>query len=140
MPRFQRITVVLAALCIATPLAAQGITPRNEQPADSTRVAVPATVELSASPAAVAAPATAVTPAMSLAPTRANAVAGLQLRTEGLAPAPVPEPGKNSGNTALMLVGGAALIVGAVIGGDAGTIIMIGGAGVGLYGLWQYLK
>ena len=139
MPRFQRITVVLAALCIAAPLAAQG-TPRNEPSADSARVVAPASVEVSESPAAVAAPVAAVAPAMSLAPTRANAVAGLQLRTEGLAPAPVPEPGRNSGNTALMIVGGVALIVGAVIGGDAGTIIMIGGAGVGLYGLWQYLK
>ena len=139
MPRFQRITVVLAALCIAAPLAAQG-TPRNEPPADSARVVAPASVEVSESPAAVATPVAAVAPAMSLAPTRANAVAGLQLRTEGLAPAPVPEPGRNSGNTALMIVGGVALIVGAVIGGDAGTIIMIGGAGVGLYGLWQYLK
>lgn len=42
--------------------------------------------------------------------------------------------------TALMIVGGAAFLAGAVIGGDAGTIIMIGGAGVGLYGLYLYLQ
>lgn len=41
---------------------------------------------------------------------------------------------------ALMLVGLATFIAGAVIGGDAGTIIMIGGAGIGLYGLYQYLQ
>lgn len=41
---------------------------------------------------------------------------------------------------ALMIVGGAALITGAIIGGDPGTIIMVGGAIIGLYGLYQYLQ
>ena len=45
--------------------------------------------------------------------------------------------GKNS--VALMIVGGAALIVGAVIGDTAGTIVMLGGAGIGLYGLYLFL-
>jgi hypothetical protein len=38
-----------------------------------------------------------------------------------------------------MIVGGAALIVGAVIGDSAGTIVMLGGAGIGLYGLYLFL-
>lgn len=41
---------------------------------------------------------------------------------------------------ALMIVGAAALITGAIIGDDPGTIIMVGGAVVGLYGLYQYLQ
>ena len=41
---------------------------------------------------------------------------------------------------ALMIVGGAALLVGAVVGGDAGNIFMIGGAVVGLIGLYRYLQ
>ena len=41
---------------------------------------------------------------------------------------------------ALMIVGGAAIILGAVIGGDAGTLFMIGGAVTGLIGLYQYLQ
>jgi len=41
---------------------------------------------------------------------------------------------------ALMIVGGAAIVIGAVIGGDAGTIFMIGGAVAGLIGLYQYLQ
>lgn len=41
---------------------------------------------------------------------------------------------------AMMVVGLAGLVAGAVIGGDPGTIIMIGGAVVGLIGLWQYLQ
>ena len=43
-------------------------------------------------------------------------------------------------NEALMIVGGAAVLVGAVVGGDAGKIFMIGGAIVGLYGLYKYLQ
>jgi hypothetical protein len=42
--------------------------------------------------------------------------------------------------TALMIVGGVAFLAGAIIGGDAGTIIMVGGAAVGLYGLYLYLQ
>jgi hypothetical protein len=45
-----------------------------------------------------------------------------------------------SNSTALMIVGGVAFLAGAVISGDAGTIIMIGGAAVGLYGLYLYLQ
>ena len=41
---------------------------------------------------------------------------------------------------ALMIVGLGALIVGSLIGHDVGTIIMIGGAGIGLWGLYQYLQ
>jgi hypothetical protein len=39
-----------------------------------------------------------------------------------------------------MIVGGAALITGALIGGDVGTIFMVGGAVMGLDGLYQYLQ
>ena len=42
--------------------------------------------------------------------------------------------------TTLMIVGGAAFLVGAIINNDAGTIIMVGGAAVGLYGLYLYLQ
>ena len=43
-------------------------------------------------------------------------------------------------NEALMIVGGAAILVGAIVGGDAGDFFMIGGAIVGLYGLYKYLQ
>lgn len=43
-------------------------------------------------------------------------------------------------NVALMLIGGATLVVGSVVGGDAGTIIMITGGVIGLTGLWRYLQ
>jgi hypothetical protein len=41
---------------------------------------------------------------------------------------------------ALMIVGAVGFVAGAVIGGDAGTIVMLGSAAVGLYGLYQYLQ
>jgi hypothetical protein len=41
---------------------------------------------------------------------------------------------------ALMVVGGAALLTGLIIGDDAGPVIAVGGALVGLYGLYEYLQ
>jgi len=41
---------------------------------------------------------------------------------------------------ALMIVGGAAIVLGAVIGGDIGTLFMIGGTVSLLIGLYQYVK
>ncbi|MCE2900679.1 MAG: hypothetical protein ACK6DP_07890 [Gemmatimonas sp.] len=65
----------------------------------------------------------------------------LRARASETAPAPAPVPRSDTRqNRALMIVGAAALITGAVIGGDAGTIVMLGGAGIGLYGLYQFVK
>ncbi|HMI58685.1 MAG TPA: hypothetical protein VK511_11580, partial [Gemmatimonadaceae bacterium] len=47
-------------------------------------------------------------------------------------------PSRGSG-VGLMIFGGAALITGLIIGDDAGTVIAVGGALVGLYGLYVYL-
>ena len=52
--------------------------------------------------------------------------------------APIPAEGARSG--ALMFIGGAGLLVGALIGGSAGTVIMVAGGGIGLIGLWNYLN
>jgi hypothetical protein len=41
---------------------------------------------------------------------------------------------------AMMVVGGTALLVGAIIGDTPGTIFMIGGAVIGLIGLYEYLQ
>ena len=40
----------------------------------------------------------------------------------------------------LMIIGGATFLAGAIIGDDAGTVMMVAGAGVGLYGLYLYLQ
>lgn len=43
-------------------------------------------------------------------------------------------------DVALMAVGVGAMIAGALIGHTAGTIIIIGGAGMALFGLYHYLE
>ena len=43
-------------------------------------------------------------------------------------------------DVALMAVGVGAMVAGALIGGTAGTIIIIGGAAMGLFGLYHYLE
>lgn len=55
--------------------------------------------------------------------------------------APLPQQTQSLGTAkAQMAVGGAAIVVGALIGGDGGNVLMFGGAIIGLYGLWNYLK
>ena len=47
---------------------------------------------------------------------------------------------QSSESGAMMIVGGAGLLVGAIVGGKAGTVIMVGGGVLGLIGLWTYLR
>jgi hypothetical protein len=56
-----------------------------------------------------------------------------------VAPA-LPGQTRESAAVALMIVGGAALVVGSVIGGDAGTLMMVGGGVIGLVGLYRYVQ
>jgi hypothetical protein len=46
----------------------------------------------------------------------------------------------NRRDIAWMVLGGATVIVGSIVGGDGGTIIMITGGVIGLVGLWRYLQ
>jgi hypothetical protein len=43
-------------------------------------------------------------------------------------------------NVAMMIVGAAGVLTGLLIGGDGGALVAVGGAVVGLYGLYQYLR
>ncbi len=73
-------------------------------------------------------------------PTRTAAAVGVRTAPEPLA---VPAPAHGQGfsqSQAFMIVGGAAVLTGIVVGGNAGYAISIGGAVVGLYGLYQYLQ
>jgi hypothetical protein len=83
------------------------------------------------------APATTIIRGPSVASARVAQHAISSTRT---APLPVIQNRTSNRNSvALMIVGGAALVVGAVIGDDAGTLVMLGGAGIGLYGLYKFL-
>jgi hypothetical protein len=50
-----------------------------------------------------------------------------------------PHLGKGK-NVAFMVVGGAAIVTGLFVGGDAGNVIAAGGAVIGLYGLYMYVR
>jgi hypothetical protein len=57
--------------------------------------------------------------------------------TEATAAQRRPRAGQD---VALMVVGVGAMIVGALVSGTAGTIIIIGGAAMALFGLYHYLE
>lgn len=56
-----------------------------------------------------------------------------------LAPVPQPAIARKKG-VPQMLIGGAAILGGAIVGGDAGSIVGLAGLGYGLYGLYLYLQ
>ena len=114
----------------AAPLAAQSATQsdvRDASPALSATGLVPASPIDSAS-------------SVARGPSVASArVASPAISTARGAPLAIQNRPSQRKSVALMIVGGAALVVGAVIGDDAGTIVMLGGAGIGLYGLYMFL-
>ena len=63
----------------------------------------------------------------------------VEVNAEAASAAAMAQP-RMGQSMALMIVGGAALVTGLVIGGDAGTILALGGAVVGLIGLYHYLR
>lgn len=95
--------------------------------------------EVSLAPAAPAAAGAALETAPALGPTVDAARAGVRH-----ADAPVTAAPARRGNygqpVALMVVGGAAVLTGLIIGGGAGGAIAVGGAIIGLVGLYQYLQ
>ena len=78
----------------------------------------------------------------SLGPTAASLSVAVQASVPQASTSPVPAASRvgERQSVALMIVGGASVLVGAVIEGKAGTVFMIGGAVIGLYGLYKYLE
>ena len=71
----------------------------------------------------------------------AASVAVRPVETKGLQLNAAAAPRKGYGQpVALMVVGGAAVLTGLIIGNDAGTVVAVGGAVMGLYGLYEYLQ
>jgi len=78
---------------------------------------------------------------LSHAPVAARAVVGVQLRYSLPAPSPkAPGPLSTLSATSTMIFGGAVFGVGVIVGGDVGRLLVISGAVIGLYGLYQFLK
>lgn len=148
--RFVTVSAVAALATLAvngTSLAAQSAS--QNAPGSNAAFTVPAPSALvSLSGAAI--PDSAATPAASVetsAPTSVSRgpslssarVASHAISTSRGAPPVIQNRSSSRNSVALMIVGGAALVVGAVIGDDAGTLVMLGGAAVGLYGLYLFL-
>ncbi|MCG6989475.1 MAG: hypothetical protein LJF06_15030 [Gemmatimonadetes bacterium] len=131
------LVAVGAALVFAAPAAAQTAASANTDPQPA------ASANIAPQPAASAVQVTAPTPVLSLAPTKESTALSLRITpvtVPAAAIAPLPAEGAQSANVALMIVGGAALVVGSVVHGDTGTIIMVGGGVIGLIGLYRYLR
>lgn len=122
-----------ATLVTAIPaaLAAQSNAPALARPTDSGV----ATTSRDAGGAVVAKGDTRV-----IGPRTESAIAGVRLQVADapLAAPPVASPRTTRGQ-ALAIVGGAAFLGGIIIGDSAGTVIAVGGLGVGVYGLWLWL-
>ena len=123
-----RLFLFATALAVAAPLAAQ-------QAPSTSLSGTPA-------PVAITAPAPANTTAPVAGPVMQPASVGFRVQSTSASQPMMAMPvnGDNSQNMALMLVGGAGLIVGAVIGGRTGTIVMLGSGVLGLVGLFRYLQ
>jgi hypothetical protein len=86
-----------------------------------------------------------LTPASPAGPTLQAAAVGFRAgdakpsASTDLTASPVLRPHAGQ-DVAMMAVGVGAMIVGALVHGTAGTIILIGGAGVALFGLYHYLE
>lgn len=80
--------------------------------------------------------------AVSAAPLLSQQAVGVRRASDAPLPLKNPAPFRvdTRQNRALMIVGGAGMLSGAVIGGDAGTLISVGGTVVFLWGLYQFLN
>ncbi|HET7630705.1 MAG TPA: hypothetical protein VFK16_00175 [Gemmatimonadaceae bacterium] len=126
------LALAAALALLAAPASAQA--QRTHAPADSSRAAAVVTtpashrVELASSAAAGVRFQPSAVRAEAVAP---DAAAGMHA---------LPAPPTRHQSEAMMWVGGGAFVAGAIIGGDAGTVIMVGGAVVGLFGLFNFLQ
>lgn len=121
--------LALAGSVVATPAAAQ-----TADRAAAVEEEVVAAVPEAAAPSA----------AEVLQPTMASALFAPHSSFASLAePAPGPGPrvaARGGSGVPLMAAGGVLFVAGAIIGGDAGVLLMVGGAGVGAYGVYQYTR
>ena len=131
--RGARVALLLVALALPTTLFAQSTA--NPRLADSSVASVSQTESATPLPSAdttVALSGPRVAPAALVAVTRTTPFAN--------APTPPSAGGDVGPNLALIGVGAAAVVVGLLIGDDGGHAVAIGGAVVGLVGLYRYMR
>jgi hypothetical protein len=135
MTHLRSVTTAIAVLLLATPLIAQS--GPNAQFARDTSASVQPIAPVAVS--APTAPADQITSSSAI-PSWVNAVSTRPVATTHSISVRETNAGGNGPNVAMMVVGGAGILLGAVVGGKAGTVVMIGGTAVGLIGLWRYVK
>ena len=120
-------------LAVAAPLGAQNVV--AGLPADSAAVQIAPASDTSVT-------AVVATPRELTGAPMTGLRAGVHARETTLPNRPVKFARASNQNQAraMMIVGVAALIAGAIIGDTLGTIIMVGGTVVGLIGLYEYLQ
>jgi hypothetical protein len=135
MPVRSRFAILGLIVTLAAPLGAQ-TTSRASLPAtdDSTAALL---LRAPVAPGVTDSTASRATPAQAV---DLRAAAHYTRSTQTTAPTLLVSPHSQTQPVALMIVGGAAILAGALIEGDAGRIFMVGGAVIGLIGLYQYLQ
>lgn len=101
--------------------------------------ATPAHAQFVQEPVVASEAATAAGPTLDGATAGVRSAPTIESRTSLEAALKQDEP-RMGRNVALMIVGGAALITGLIIGDDAGAVIAVSGAIIGLYGLYNFVK
>jgi hypothetical protein len=133
MSRHRSFATAIAALILASPLAAQSVSADTSALSSAAAAPTPAPVLTRATP----------DPLVPLSPARvqgwSNVDAGARSSARTVWAGSYTES-QGPKSVAMMVVGGAGLLVGAVVGGKAGGAIMAGGGVLGLIGLWNYLK
>jgi hypothetical protein len=125
--RFLLVTSICSISAIVAPLNAQSA----QQGADSIVTPTDSTPRAQRGPTLAGARVAVSGPTQSV---------GMSTKRDALTPVPLPAPPSRSRSTSYMVVGGAAFLAGAVIGDTAGTAFMVGGAILGLYGLFTFLN
>lgn len=129
-----RPSALLAALLLGAAIFPSSLSAQQ----DSTVV-----VLVSPTPAvAVAAPVVTLTPALTGGPRilAAGIIKPLGADTDTRALPRRQDTMGNGTNVAMMFVGVGGIVAGSIIGGDSGRVIAVGGAVVGLTGLFRYLR
>jgi hypothetical protein len=135
MRRLVRFSALALALAFAAPAFAQ----------DIARLSTPSLASLSVPDSSQAAPDSSSQVRTDFSAAAGASVTGLRAGVHSRETARPNQPyvvtSQHMGqDKAMMVVGVAALVAGAIIGGTPGTIVMVGGAVVGLMGLYNYLQ
>lgn len=131
----------LAGLAIAAALLPSSL--QSQQLGDAERANAAALTSIATTTAPVAAAVPAADANLSAGPrvTQAGISTNAQADEQGFGQPQRGQPRVGLGsNLALMGVGAAAVVIGLMVGGNGGTILALGGAVVGLVGLYRYLQ